>query len=391
MASSTQKRVLIATPVLLLGGTEIQALSLVRVLVRAGHHVAVCCYYEFDQSVVVQFEKTGAEVCLLHLDRSKGRFGPSKAWELIRELISTFRKYQPNILHVQYLAPGLVPIIAAKLAGVHTVFATIHIAGSIAYGLKAKLLLRIAAELTTVFICVSQGVEKFWFGKSRLFQPEKPDDHRKHFTIYNGIDVSKITGITDGVDRDELRNSLGIKDQMVVGIVGRLAHQKGHTVLLDAFADVIKKFQNTILFIIGDGPDKAQLQERVKRLGLDKYIRWFGALPQEELFRLYTAMDVFVMPSLYEGFGLTAVEAMAANLPVVGTRVDGLSEIVEDGLTGYLLQAGDSRGLADALIDLLSNEKKRKMMGERGRERAQGLFAMQHFTRSVISAYGRFS
>jgi glycosyltransferase involved in cell wall biosynthesis len=391
MPSTTQKRVLIATPVLLLGGTEIQMLTLVRILVKEGYHVALCCYYEFDQTVVDQFKGAGVEVFLLKLDRSNGYFGIKGIWELMKKLIHVFEVYNPNIIHVQYLAPGLIPIIAARLSGIPAIFATVHIAGSIAYGLKAKLLLRIAAKLTTAFVCVSQGVEQFWFGDSYLFRPEKPDDQRKHFTIYNGIDVSKIIGITGGVDRNELRNSLGIKDQPVAGIVGRLARQKGHTVLLDAFADVIKKFQNTILFIIGDGPDKAQLQERAKRLGLDGYIRWFGALPQEEVFRLYTAMDVFVMPSLYEGFGLTAVEAMAANLPVVGTRVDGLSEIIEDGVTGYLLQVGDSQGLADVLVDLLSNAGKRKRMGERGRERVQQLFGAQHFVRSFISVYENFS
>lgn len=71
------------------------------------------------------------------------------------------------------------------------------------------------------------------------------------------------------------------------------------------------------------------------------------------------------MPSLYEGFGLTAAEAMAAGLPVVGTRVDGLSEIIEDGVTGYILQVGDSQGLANVLIELISNAEKIKTMGEK--------------------------
>jgi len=391
MVSTRRKQVLIATPVLLLGGTEIQMLSLVRVLSKAGHRVAICCYYESDQSVVAQFKEAGAEVFLLHLQRSNGRFGPLKIWKLIRELISTFNEYQPNIVHVQYLAPGLIPIVAARLAGVHSVFATVHIAGSIAYGLKAKLLLRTAAKLTTAFMCVSQGVEKFWFGDSNLFDPEKPRSHRNHFTIYNAIDFSRITEISRGVDRNELRNSFAVNDHLVIGVVGRLTRQKGHTILLDALVEVVKKVQATMLFIIGDGPDKAQLQERAKRLGLDQYIKWFGALPQEEVFRLYTAMDVFVMPSLYEGFGLTAAEAMAVGLPVVGTRVDGLSEIINDGVTGYLLQVGDAHGLANALIDLLSNEEKRKTVGERGKERIQELFTMQHFVRSIISVYEHLS
>lgn len=290
MTPSTQKRVLVTTPVLLLGGTEIQTLSLVRVLVRTGYHVAVCCYYEFDQTVVDQFKEAGVEIFLLKLDRSNGYFGVRKIWELMKKLIHVLEIYKPNIVHIQYLAPGLIPIIAARLSGIPNIFATVHIAGSIAYGLKAKLLLRIAAKLTTAFICVSQGVEQFWFGDSHLFQPERPEDHRKHFTIYNAIDISKITEITEGVDRNELRNSLGVKNRPVVGIVGRLARQKGHTALLDAFTEVVKKCQAAMLFIIGDGPDKAELQEKADRLGLDRHIRWFGALPQNEVFRLYTAM-----------------------------------------------------------------------------------------------------
>lgn len=391
MVSTARKKVLIAIPVLLLGGTEIQTLSLVRVLGKAGYRVALCCYYESNQSVVAQFKEAGAEVFLLNLNRSNGRFGPFKIWELIRELISTFNEYKPDIVHVQYLAPGLIPIVAARLAGIRTVFATTHIAGSFAYGLKAKLLLRTAAKLTTAFTCVSKGVEKFWFGDSHLFDPEKPESHRNHFTIYNAIDFSTITEISRGVDRNELRNSFGMNDHLVIGIVGRLTPQKGHTLLLDALVEVVKKVEAAMLFIVGAGPDKAQLEEKAKRLGLDRYIRWFGALPQEEVFRLYTAMDVLVMPSLYEGFGLTAAEAMAVGLPVVGTRVDGLSEIINDGVTGYLLPVGDSHGLANALIDLLSNEEKRRTVGEKGKERIKKLFTMQHFVRSIISVYEQLS
>ena len=388
---SETKRVMLCTPVLLLGGTEVQMLTLARTLITGGYKVATCCYYEFAQSIVDQFKEAGAQVFLLKLDRSNGHWGVKKTLELMGKLVNCFEEYKPDIVHVQYLAPGFIPVIAARLSGIANIFATVHIAGSIAYGLKAKLLLRTAAKITTLFICVSQGVEKFWFGDSHLFQAGTPLNNRRHFTIYNAIDVSKITEITRVLDRNELKNCLGIKDQPVVGTVGRLAHQKGQTILLDAFAEVVKKFPSTMLFIIGDGPDKAELHEKASKLGLDRHIRWFGALPQEEVFGLYTAMDVFVMPSLYEGFGLTAAEAMAAGLPVVGTRVDGLSEIIKDGLTGYLLPVGDSQELAQALVQMLSNAEKREMMGQKGKDRAQKLFSLERFSRSVLAAYGEVS
>lgn len=388
----SQKRVLICMPVLLKGGgTEIQVLTLCTVLITEGYRVTVCCYYEFDQSIVELFQQTGAETVLLGLNRSNGRFGPSKIYELFRKLSQTFQKYHPDVVHVQYLAPGLIPIIAARLAGVPTVFATVHIAGSIAYGLKEKFLLRLASRFCTAFFCISRGVEDFWFGNNEVFDPKNPNRKRKHFTIYNSIDSDNIERIVDSVDCETLKRSVEIRDKKVVGIVGRLAPQKGHVILLDAMAEIIRENPNVMLVAIGDGPDRGKLEDRAMELGITGHIQWMGAMKPEDLYQLYGIMDVFVMPSLYEGFGLAAAEAMAAGLPVVGTKVDGLSEIIEDGVTGYLLPAGDSHQLARALIRSLSNAEKRKTMGQRGKDRVRKLFSVQRFSNSIIAAYHELS
>ena len=388
----SQKCVLICVPVLLEGGgTEIQVMTLIEVLIIGGYRVIVCCYYEFDQSIVELFQRTGAETILLGLNRFGGRFGPSKIFGLIHRLFQTFLKYHPEVVHVQYLAPGLIPIIAARLAGVPTIFATVHIAGSVAYGLKAKFLLRIAAYLCSAFFGVSKGVEEFWFGDSEVLDPEDPNNKRKHFTIYNAIDVDKIERIVSDVDREELKRSLGITGKKVVGIVGRLAPQKGHVILLDAMTEIIKQNPNVMLVAIGDGPDRGKLKDKAMQLGITQHIRWMGAMKQEEVGQLYGIMDVFVMPSLYEGFGLAAAEAMAAGLPVVGTRVDGLSEIIEDGVTGYILPVSDSHGLANVLIQMLSNPEEGEMMGQRGKDRVQKLFSLGRFNKSILAAYDRLA
>jgi glycosyltransferase involved in cell wall biosynthesis len=387
----SQKCVLICVPVLLEGGgTEIQVMTLIEVLTTGGYRVIVCCYYEFDQSIVELFQRTGAETILLGLNRSGGRFGPSKIFKLIHTLFQTFQKYHPEVVHIQYLAPGLIPIIAARLAGVPTIFATVHIAGSLAYGLKAKFLLRIAAHLCSTFFCVSKGVEEFWFGKSKVFDPEHTQYGRKHFTIYNGIDAEKIREVVRGVDREIAKEALDIAGRPVIGIVGRLAAQKGHIVLLDAMKEVVTKNPDVILVIIGDGPDRDSLKLKAQSLGIEKSILWFGKMMPEEVFKLYSIMDVFVMPSLYEGFGLAAAEAMAAGLPVVGTRVDGLSEIIEDGVTGYLVPVGDSKRLAEALIQLLLYPDARRTMGQKGKERVQRTFSLETFNNTIVAVYDRF-
>jgi glycosyltransferase involved in cell wall biosynthesis len=383
----SKKTVLIGIPVLLLGGTEIQTLSVVRVLVSAGYQVLVCCYYEFDEAVAEQFRQIGAEVLLLKLNRTGGNSCAATHWALLIRLVVLFRQVCPDIVHVQYLAPGLIPLMAARIAGVRTVFATVHIAGSYAYGRKARVMLRAAASLCTAFFCVSRGVEEFWFGDSALLNEQSAKSGRRHFTIYNAVDVWKIERTVSAIDSGKLRESLGISRQPLIGIVGRLAEQKGHRVLIEALPEVIRDFPDVGLIIIGDGPEAENLRKKAEELGVDDHIIWMGAKPQMKVFQLYRAMDLFVMPSLYEGFGLTAAEAMAAGLPVVSSTIEGLSEVVEDGATGYLCPAGDSQALAGWIKELLSDPLRAKEMGQRGRQRVKDLFSMDAFHKSMFFAY----
>lgn len=378
------RHVIIGLPVLLVGGTEVQTLSLVRVLLSGGYWVTVCCYYEYDAEMVRKFEANGAKVLLMKYERAAG------LWHLAKGLIRLFKEQKPDIVHVQYLAPGLIPILTARLAGGPVILATVHIAGSIVYGKKAKILLRIAAFFCTRFICVSRGVEKFWFGDSAIFDPLTVNKGRKHFTVYNAIDTVAIANVLSAVDKHKMKEMLGIAGRPVIGIVGRLAHQKGHTILLDAMAEVIKEFPTVILMIIGEGPDRQKLEEKATALNINKNILWMGVQPQNKVFEFYAIMDIFTMPSLYEGFGLTAAEAMAAGLPVVGSAVDGLCEVIEDGVTGYLVPAGNSQSLSNALIEFLKEPQKAKAIGRNGCKRVENLFSLARFRASMIGLYNIF-
>ena len=384
------RHVVIGLPVLLVGGTEVQTLSLVRVLLSGGYRVTVCCYYEFDEDVVLWFREAGAEILLLRLVRDRQQFGFGTMLHLVTSLFTMFRKIRPDIVHVQYLAPGLIPILAARLARVPAIITTVHIAGSIVYGKKAKMLLRIAALFCTRFICVSRGVEEFWFGDSEVFDPDNVNKGRKHFTVYNAIDTVAIANVVSAVDKYKMKEMLGIAGRPVIGIVGRLAHQKGHTVLLDAMAEVIREFPTVVLMIIGEGPERQKLGEKASALNINKNILWMGAQTQNKVFEFYAIMDIFAMPSLYEGFGLTAAEAMAAGVAIVGTKVEGLSEVIEDGVSGYLVPVNDDRALAGALIQLLNNPALARSMGRNGHDRVSRLFSMERFRASMIGIYNTF-
>ncbi|HAM52391.1 MAG TPA: hypothetical protein DCP92_17475 [Nitrospiraceae bacterium] len=377
----TNKHVVIAIPVLFVGGTEIQTLNLVTVLKSGGYQVSVCCYYEYDDSMVEEVQAAGAHVMLMKLNREDGLVN------LFKKLRHLFSELNPDIVHVQYIAPGLVPIVAAKVAGVKTVFATVHQPGR-TYGWRAKFLLRTAARLCNAFFCNSRAVEESWFGNSAVLEPGTLLCKRKHYTIYNSIDLQEIGESVAGVNREELKRSLGISGKKVVGVVGRLREEKGQTVLLDAMVEVLKVIPEVMLVVVGNGPDREKLQQKAHSLGTADHVLWLGQRTPKEVFRLYAIMDIVAVPSLFEGFGLSAAEAMATGVPVVATRVDGLAEVVEDGTSGYLVHVGDSKELAGAITDLLLNPKKAKAMGQSGYGRVKENFSTDLFREVTISTYG---
>jgi len=376
--------VFIAIPILLVGGSEFQTLCLVRVLQSAGFKITVCCYYEYDCTMVSKMESTGAKVMLMGLRRSDGM------WHLHKRLRALLKEVCPDIVHIQYIAPGLLPIIAARLAGIKTVFATVHQPGRV-HASKAKLLFKAAAKLCTVFFCNSKAVEESWFGDSQIFNSEKIDKKRKHFTIYNGVDVDEIDRIGKEAETERIRGSLNIKNKKVIGVVGRLRSEKGQAVLLKAMVDVINAFPDTVLLVVGDGPDSQHLKAMAVDLGIDNHVLWLGQKNQQEVFELYSVMDVVAVPSIFEGFGFTAAEAMAARVPVVATRVDGLCEVVADRVTGYLVNKEDSRDLALAIIALLSDSGMARRLGQNGNERTREKFSVDRFKELIIMAYGCYS
>jgi len=375
-----KKNVLIVIPVLLIGGTERQTLTLVKALIEGGYGVTVCCYYEYESMMTSQMKETGAEVILMGMQRSYGLV------HLYKGLRAILKDLLPDIVHVQYIAPGLIPVLAAKLAGIRTIFATVHQPGRV-YGWKEKTLLRIAARICTAFFCNSKAVEESWFGDSEIFDPNKQYKNRKHFTIYNAVDIDYIEEITKKADRNKLKHELGINHRPIVGVVGRLRWEKGQDILLYAMPEVIKAIPNVILLVVGDGPDRGNLRVKAKELGIESHIIWLGQIDYEKVVKFNTIMDVVVVPSRFEGFGLSAAEAMAVGCPVVCSQVDGLTEIIENGLMGYLFPVGDSKRLAIILIDVLCNKHKTSDLMERGKEYISNNFSTEKFTLSTISAY----
>lgn len=351
-----------------------QTLLLSRALIESGYNVEVCCYFEWDESVVEEFKDTGARVQLLKWNRT------IRTITFIRELAKIFQNKSPDIVHVQYMAPGLLSIIAARLAQVPAILATVHQPG-IPHTIKNHLLLRIGSMLTNHFICVSEAVEKSWFGDACSFDllNKKMINARRHFTLPNAIDI-------EGIDKALAIRSLKIgkiaaqmEGKQVIGTVARLSREKGIDILLEAFALMHKNYQQTQLLIVGDGSQIDELKTLAQRLEISEAITWTGLLSWQEAIGCLGLMDVVVVPSRFEGFGLTAAEAMACGKAVVASRVGGLEEIIKDDVNGMLVQPEDSSSFYHVMTTLLRNKERRQEIGAMARRYIKETYSYQNF------------
>jgi glycosyltransferase involved in cell wall biosynthesis len=203
------------------------------------------------------------------------------------------------------------------------------------------------------------------------------------FLVAHGIPQSRVRVIPHGIDvrRDEPPRA---GDPPVVACVTRLEHWKGVDVLVEAAARVGRPFR---LEIYGDGSERGQLHRRAEELGVDVV---FNGAVEDVRIRLEQA-DVFVLPSRGENLPLSILEAMAAALPVVASRVGGIPELVEDGVTGVLVEPGDADALARGLRDLLEDDERRREQGRQGSGRARERFGSERMIASFVDLYDRFS
>jgi glycosyltransferase involved in cell wall biosynthesis len=241
--------------------------------------------------------------------------------------------------------------------------------------------LRFGARLTNRFTCVSEATEKSWFGDSCLLDPDHTERiaGRKHLTIPNAVDIEGIDKALAASAPKKAETASRLEGKVVVGTVARLSREKGIDILLRAFALVHKAIHHAHLLIVGDGNQLANLQCLARSLEIGDAITWTGRLPWEDAMGCLGLMDVVAMPSRFEGFGLTAVEAMACNKPVVASRVDGLAEIIRDGVTGCLAPVEDVSAFAESIIDLLKDENRRKIIGVSARRYVEEYYAYPRF------------
>ncbi|MEB3274009.1 MAG: glycosyltransferase [Prochlorothrix sp.] len=159
--------------------------------------------------------------------------------------------------------------------------------------------------------------------------------------------------------------------------VGRLSPEKGVPVLLESLRSVQETHPDVSLTIVGDGPARREWEQWVAQYGLSNQVDFVGYRSQQEVRQYLRETDVFVLPSFAEGVPVSLMEAMAASVPVVATQVAGVSELVEAGVSGYVVPPGSAEALTDALVQLLNSPEQRSRMGTAGRAKVEAEFNLE--------------
>ena len=227
-------------------------------------------------------------------------------------------------------------------------------------GQQAALGVRWTRRLADHTVAVSQAV------KAEMVLRESLDPGRVS-VIGNAVDARRFR--PSGAS--EARRSLGIDSTaLLVGGVGRLTDAKGFEVLLEAAATVRARGVELAILLVGDGPSRGLLEDLARRLGIDDAVHFLGRRSDPE--RIYPAMDIFVLSSLREGSPNVLLEAMSCGIAAISTRVGGVPELIEDGVTGRLIPPGDAAALADALVQLAADSSQRHRLGAGGPGTSRG-------------------
>ncbi len=287
--------------------------------VGGGVESVVMNYYRYIDKTKIQFdffidEDSTMEPPIEEIEKLGGKVYKIPSYTKIikyhKELKKILKENNYKIVHSHINTLSVFPLFAAKRAGVPVRIAHSHSTTNKKEWKKniIKQILRPFSKLfATDYMCCSELAGRWLFGN-------KAYDQGKIYLLHNAIDLDKFK--YDEKVRKAKRKELRIKDDtLVIGHVGRFVEQKNHTFLIDIFNEVHNEQPNSILLLIGEGPLKEEIQNKVERLKLTDSVKFLGQ--RADVNELYQVMDVFVLPSLYEGLPVVGIEAQAAELPCI--------------------------------------------------------------------------
>jgi glycosyltransferase involved in cell wall biosynthesis len=362
------------------GGIGQYLRSLVYGLNKERFRVTVACLSEGSEQLAAEFSKVDkVDAFSLQMDRYKiNLITDVRVWWSLARLV---RRERFDVIHAHGSKPGFLARMSAVGTGIPTIYCpacfSFHDGVAKWKAVFYALIERVAAAWFTdriIAVCNDEKLlaRRYSVGKDTLFT-----------VVYNGVNPTEFKRESD---RTSVRKSLHIpEDVFLVGTVARLSKQKAPFDFVNAAAKVHKNFPEVQFVWVGDGELDTETKELIRSHNIENVFHLLGY--RKDVPDLLNAMDCFVLASHWEGFSISVLEAMAAELPVIASRVSGAAEAVVDGETGLLVPIGDPMALARAIERLASNPSDAKRFGEAGRKRVEEKFTLNQMIREIETVY----
>jgi phosphatidylinositol alpha-1,6-mannosyltransferase len=280
----------------------------------------------------------------------------------------------------------------------------LHAGKNLPEGFIARLLSRV---FRVPYVVYAHGEEITVFQRNPKLAPRLPAIYRDAAAVIVnsaftrrlvedlGVDPARVVVISPGVNAGEfaprpaapLRARLGLEGKTVLLTVGRLQRRKGHDMVIAALPRILERFPDLVYVIAGEGEERESLERLALDRGVQRAVRFLGAVPQEDLPALYSLADIFIMANRampggdVEGFGIVFLEAGAAEKPAIAGRSGGTADAVEDGVTGFLVDGESATEIAAAVERLAGDPALRSCMGECARRRVEREYSWEVITK----------
>ena len=331
-------------------------------------------------------ELANAEKVVSHVVDMERDISIVKDLKSLFEMTRLFSKTKPRFIHGNTPKAGLISMISGWLTRVPKRIYYIHgLRYQGATGLKKLLLMameKVSCRLATHVFAVSQGIKDSVYNDNITNKPVKLIG----FGSINGIDEDYFSNNNRSIPTINSRNRIAETD-FVYGFVGRLVADKGINELVSAFLAINSNFENTRLVLVG--PYEAHLSplDSQTQNAIEQHPNIIRYDVQSDVRPFYKLMDIFVFPSYREGFGVSLIEALSMEVPVICSDISGCDEIIKDNETGILVPKSSIDGLAEAMISLMGNKKKRLKLAKKGRSEVIRKYRQTHVWEDTLAMY----
>jgi len=356
-----------------IGGSERHLLALLPALANEGlNTLVIVLTAPGADAFTSQLSAAGVEVMTIPA-------GPDLNPAVLLRLWRWFRRHRPDLVHTHLVHADLHALAAARITRIPGV-SSVHGAHASHRGQPYRSAARAAGRMACRTIAISHYIART-LTEARIV----PEDRVR--VVHYGVDAKGWASTS--AERDTARHAVGLaREDVAVAIVGRLIPGKGHGALVRAVAECRRRGTPLRLLIAGEGDARPRIEALVRAEGIAGAVSFLGFVT--DVSRVMSASDIVAFPTesrLGEGFGLAALEAMAARRPVVATRIASLPEVIADGQTGLLVNSGDAAALASALERLSFEPGLRSKLGDAGQARGREHFSLDRMVDATIAVY----